>query len=145
TLEETGLWLGGPAREAAVAARADIEAGRVTLAEVAGAGCIDAAAFAVAGHWVTPPGAPRRYDTRFFATRVSPERAADVSPDGTEVVAVRWWRPGELIEALAAGEVDAMEPTRAFIGALARHDTAAGVLAAARAFEPPPRPGWVAF
>jgi hypothetical protein len=59
--------------------------------------------------WVTPPGLPSRYDTRFFAA---------VVPPGTEVLAVseevqesRWLSPADALEAVALGDLDMWQPT----------------------------------
>jgi hypothetical protein len=62
------------------------------------------------GHWITPEGAPRRFDTRFFAAR-APERQ-DASPDGRETTSGVWTRPADMLTAADAGEVELILPTR---------------------------------
>jgi ADP-ribose pyrophosphatase YjhB (NUDIX family) len=59
--------------------------------------------------WVTPPGLPSRYDTRFFAAFV---------PAGTDVIAVseedadwRWLRPADALDAIAEGDLAIWQPT----------------------------------
>ncbi len=44
-------------------------------------------------HWLTPPGMPRRFDTRFFVARMP--AAQRVRPDGRETVEHMWLAPAE--------------------------------------------------
>lgn len=60
-------------------------------------------------HWVTPMGAPRRYDTWFFIG-VSPAGQEPV-PDGREVVDALWTVPSEALALHRAGTLDLMLPT----------------------------------
>ena len=62
-----------------------------------------------AGRWVTPLGAPVRFDTIFFVTRV-PE-GWEPSPDPAEVADAMWWTPAEALTRLGAGEVIMAPPT----------------------------------
>lgn len=62
-----------------------------------------------AGRWVTPLGAPVRFDTIFFVTRV-PE-GWEPDPDPAEVADAMWWTPAEALTRLAAGEVIMAPPT----------------------------------
>jgi glyoxylase-like metal-dependent hydrolase (beta-lactamase superfamily II)/8-oxo-dGTP pyrophosphatase MutT (NUDIX family) len=52
-------------------------------------------------HWVTPPGPPRRFDTRFFVA-VAPERQV-ASHDGTETIDHVWIAPAQALEEHRAG------------------------------------------
>lgn len=75
--------------------------------------------------WKTPPGQPRRFDTRFFVVAAPLDQEADC--DGHETVECGWWRP---TAALDAGLL-LIEPTRVTLEWLATHDTVADALAAA--------------
>ena len=132
TLEETGLWLGA-APEAPLRARRAIDAGRTRLAEVAAAGSIRAADLPHAGRWVTPVGAPRRYDTHFFVARADGESQDldGLSPDGREVIGLEWARPDDALSRLEDGSLSALEPTVAYLEALAGYESAGAVLEAA--------------
>ena len=83
TFEEVGLWVGG---------------------EVP----VDAADFPHVGRWITPPGAPRRYDTHFFLARY---RGGDVVADRQELDEAWWERPASVLERVGAGVLDAILPT----------------------------------
>lgn len=81
------------------------------------------------GHWITPEGAPRRYDTRFFLA-AAPARQTPLHDDH-EVIANEWVRPAEAVERVLAGELTMMPPTISCLRAVARFETAADALAAA--------------
>jgi glyoxylase-like metal-dependent hydrolase (beta-lactamase superfamily II) len=85
-------------------------------------------------HWVTPPGRPKRFDTRFFVAEAPHGQAA--LHDGTEIVDHRWVRPAD---ALAPGQpMKFVGPTQATLAQVARFDSAAAVVAWARAQGPVP-------
>ena len=78
-------------------------------------------------HWLTPPGAPKRFDTRFFVAMAPPGQ--DPSPDRTETVECLWRTP-----AAALDPSDALvlaQPTRRTLEWLGTHGTARAVLDAA--------------
>jgi glyoxylase-like metal-dependent hydrolase (beta-lactamase superfamily II)/8-oxo-dGTP pyrophosphatase MutT (NUDIX family) len=81
-------------------------------------------------HWVTPPGPPRRYDTRFFVAHAPPGQTA--SHDGVETVDHVWIRPGEALERNRRGEFALGSPTIRTLRALAELDAADQVLKHAR-------------
>ena len=81
------------------------------------------------GHWITPEGAPRRYDTRFFLAAAPPSQTP--LHDDHEVIANAWLRPLDAIERSRSGELTMMPPTLASLRAIARFETAADALAAA--------------
>jgi len=78
---------------------------------------LDPAALVEFGRWVTPPGGPRRYDTRFFVAR-APD-GHDGTHDGSELVASAWMRPDDVLAACARGEVELILPTRRSLETLA--------------------------
>lgn len=81
------------------------------------------------GHWITPEGAPRRYDTRFFLAAAPPNQTP--LHDDHEVIANEWLRPADAIARNAAGELTMMPPTISSLKAIARFDTVADALDAA--------------
>jgi 8-oxo-dGTP pyrophosphatase MutT (NUDIX family) len=87
------------------------------------------------GHWVTPRGRAKRFDTRFFVA-IAPE-GRDAVADGREILSHAWMDPREAL----AGEFGArlMTPTRATLQALAAFRTAREAIAWAQALEAIPR------
>lgn len=82
-------------------------------------------------HFVTPPGAPRRYDTWFFVAAAPPGQ--DGAPDDDETVAAEWVRPADLLARARSGEVTLFGPTPQVIALLARYRSAADLLGAVAA------------
>ncbi len=118
TFEEVGLWVGG-----GIPCRSED--------------------FPHAGWWITPTGAPRRYDTRFFLARY---RGGEVVPDRLEITDAWWGRPLEILDEIASGSLNAISPTIRFLERLARYSSADAVLAAAeRNHTDTNRAGWVGF
>lgn len=56
---------------------------------------LDAERLAYFAHWLTPPGMPRRFDTRFFIALAPPGQTA--RPDGRETVEHQWLRPADAV------------------------------------------------
>lgn len=71
-------------------------------------------------YWLTPPGLPKRFDTRFFVAIAPPGQMA--IHDGTEVVEHRWIRPAEAAD--PASGLLVMHPTRRTLNAIAQFATA---------------------
>jgi 8-oxo-dGTP pyrophosphatase MutT (NUDIX family) len=80
-------------------------------------------------HWITPIGAPRRYDTRFF---VAPA-PADQTPahDAGETIAEVWITPAEALRRHRAREIELILPTIRSLQAITRFGTSGELLAAA--------------
>ncbi len=83
------------------------------------------------GHWVTPAGAPRRYDTRFFLA-AAPEGQRPVHDD-REVISAQWITPTRALDNHAAGDFAMLPPTVATLRSLRRFDSAGDALDAAAA------------
>ena len=81
---------------------------------------------APAGHWVTPLGAPVRFDTRFFCVR-APE-GWEPQPDPREVEECRWVTPAAALDELASGDALMAPPTIEMLQLLAKHDDVDSVL-----------------
>jgi 8-oxo-dGTP pyrophosphatase MutT (NUDIX family) len=87
-------------------------------------------------HWITPEGAPRRYDTRFFLCAAPAEQTP--LHDDRETIANCWIRPADAIERYERGEFDLILPTLESLRAIGRFERSADVLAAAAAAEQAP-------
>lgn len=82
-------------------------------------------------HWITPEGAPRRYDTRFFVAR-APVAQIPIHDDH-EVIANVWIRPVDALARHRAGEFEMIFPTIRTLRAIERFTCADDLLAAAAA------------
>ncbi|MCB0976379.1 MAG: NUDIX domain-containing protein [Acidimicrobiales bacterium] len=119
--------------------RSAVDGGTRRLVEVCGA---EGLRLAVDGmhyfaHWVTPAGAPRRYDTRFFVAAAP----AGQTPlhDDHEVIANEWLRPADGLARALAGELTMLPPTIASLRAVQQFGTVAELLSAAQAITSVPR------
>ncbi|MET3391998.1 8-oxo-dGTP pyrophosphatase MutT (NUDIX family) [Variovorax sp. 1140] len=86
-------------------------------------------------HWLTPPGMPRRFDTRFFLATM-PE-AQSVRPDGRETVEHMWLRPADAVD--PARGLKLMNVTRRILLELARFQSVQELMAHARGLKHIPR------
>jgi 8-oxo-dGTP pyrophosphatase MutT (NUDIX family) len=140
--EEAGILLAVPDRGAAArgwiddllpAARTRLNAGELPFAEVL-AGCglvLDARDVFVFAHWLTPEGAPRRYDTWFL---VAPAPGGqEGSHDDAELVHSEWVRPSDALARYDAGQLDLIFPTLRTLRVLESFTTAAALLDEVRA------------
>jgi 8-oxo-dGTP pyrophosphatase MutT (NUDIX family) len=81
------------------------------------------------GHWITPVGLPRRYDTRFFVAGAPPEQQP--RHDEGETVASLWVRPADALTRFQRGEFELIDPTVKSLQAISRFACTADLLAAA--------------
>ena len=88
-------------------------------------------ALSYVSRWVTPEGAPRRFDTRFFVGAAPTEQTP--LHDATETIAHEWVRPVDALDRHRAGQVDLMFPTLRTLEWLAAEPSVDDVLAAAAA------------
>ena len=86
-------------------------------------------------HWITPRGAPRRYDTRFFVA-VLPE-GQEALHDDEEVIASLWVSPSDALVRHEAGEIDLMFPTMKNLQAISRFSRTEELVDAAAAASVP--------
>ena len=80
-------------------------------------------------HWITPRGAPRRYDTRFFVAAAPPGQIA--AHDAGETIAEVWISPHDALARHRAGEIDIIFPTIRNLQVIGRFDTSRALLGAA--------------
>jgi 8-oxo-dGTP pyrophosphatase MutT (NUDIX family) len=91
---------------------------------------IDARELVEFARWITPAGAPRRYDTRFFVARAPDGHEGE--HDGSELVASAWMRPADVLGAFEHGEIDLILPTQRSLEILVRFDRVDSLLAEMR-------------
>lgn len=91
---------------------------------------IDNDAIEYIGHWITPVGEPRRYDTRFFAAAVGPrsEPALHIQ----EVLKAIWLRPAEALDLARDGSLPMVFPTIKTLESVSEFATTSEVLQAFR-------------
>jgi 8-oxo-dGTP pyrophosphatase MutT (NUDIX family) len=150
TFEEAGVLLAIDARGASVdlsppglerrfaKLRVESDAGRARLADAVRAEGLRLAVDRVhyAARWITPPGAPRRYDTRFFVAAMPPGQTP--VHDDREAVDSAWERPSDALARFARGELALLPPTVGMLRVLAAFRRAGDAVAAAAAHEDGP-------
>lgn len=132
--EEAGLLLACDAAEASALQRARqaLLAGELTFAEF----CreyelmLRADRLAYLSRWVTPPGPPRRFDTRFFVAEAPPGQRA--VPDGSETVGHLWIQPAQAVARYRSGRLPLGLPTLHTLETLASYDSVNELLMYAR-------------
>jgi glyoxylase-like metal-dependent hydrolase (beta-lactamase superfamily II)/8-oxo-dGTP pyrophosphatase MutT (NUDIX family) len=78
-------------------------------------------------HWLTPPGRPKRFDTRFFVAVAPPEQHA--SADETESAELMWLKPADALA--PERQLKLMLVTEETLRALAKFASAADAIASA--------------
>ncbi|MBE0615252.1 MAG: MBL fold metallo-hydrolase [Burkholderiales bacterium] len=113
--------------------RESIRAGRATLADLCRVHNLRLAAGRLAyhSHWITQPGRPRRFDTRFFVAEAPAAQTA--SHDNSETVDHIWIRPAEALERHKRGEMQLVFPTIKTLESISRFGSAAALMEFARA------------
>ena len=109
-------------------ARADLNAGSLAFGDLLAKRdlVLDARELRVFAHWLTPRGAPRRYNTWFFVAP-APD-GEEGTHDDNELVASAWVRPIDALAQHAAGEIDLIFPTEMSLRALSRYDRSRDLL-----------------
>jgi glyoxylase-like metal-dependent hydrolase (beta-lactamase superfamily II)/8-oxo-dGTP pyrophosphatase MutT (NUDIX family) len=128
TFEEVGLLLADPLPEAARLAalagwRERLQRGTASMAELCEAERLrlDLRGLAYYSHWLTPPGVPKRFDTRFFAALAPAAQQAEA--DYGEAVELMWLTPRAALD--PARELKLLPVTRRTLQDLARFGRAA--------------------
>jgi len=80
-------------------------------------------------HWITPEGAPRRYDTRFFVATAPQFQTA--AHDAGEVIADEWITPLDALRRHREGDIELIFPTIKNLQAISRFATVAELIHAA--------------
>jgi 8-oxo-dGTP pyrophosphatase MutT (NUDIX family) len=135
TLEEAGIVLARrvPDPAALAVARVALNTGERALADVLAAHdlVLDAGDVHLFSHWLTPEGAPRRYDT-WFLVAPAPE-AQEGSHDDGELVHSEWVRPADAIARHERGDIELIFPTYRTLRVLEAFATSTALLDAVRA------------
>ena len=113
-------------------ARKDAESGILTFGAIVAAERLRLAADQLTyfSRWITPEGAVRRYDTRFFYAPAPELQVAE--HDNREAIAHEWARPSDVLARHARGECKLRAPTRHTLERFAAFDTAAALCAAVK-------------
>jgi 8-oxo-dGTP pyrophosphatase MutT (NUDIX family) len=130
--EGPGLLAGDPEEEARfAAARREVNDGSRRFLDL----CRDEGLRLAVGdvhyfaHWITPRGAPRRYDTRFFVAAAPPGQIA--AHDAGETIADVWITPEDALARHRSGEIEIIFPTIRNLQVISRFSTSGALLAAA--------------
>lgn len=138
---DTGAWLDTSTEWSSARLarnRRDVHTGTVSLAAVLETEglVLDLSGVHYVSHWITPPGRPRRFDTRFFVAVAPPDQP--VSHDTAETVESVWTTPAAALVRGTGGEITLLIPTIANLKTLTRFSSTEELVAAARAIGPVP-------
>lgn len=97
---------------------------------------VDPSALLEAGTLLTPPFAPMRYDTTFYACELPPDQAPRVEPG--ELVSGRWWRPADAVARFEQEAFPLPPPTLAYLRVLSATGSAERAAEWARATDGKP-------
>ncbi|MEX2466665.1 MAG: hypothetical protein WD995_07125 [Gemmatimonadota bacterium] len=92
---------------------------------------IDGLSVEYLAHWITPVAEPRRYDTRFFAARVTGDTVPIVDP--REMTDALWVEPAAALHGYRAGDLPMVFPTIKTLEQLADYPDTATALERIRA------------
>lgn len=81
-------------------------------------------------YWVPPPITPKRFSTFFFATRLAPGEAGEVSIDDGEITEHEWMSPATALNRRDLGEIELAPPTWMTLHLLATWNTTDAALTA---------------
>ena len=120
--EECGLWLGADMLADAARWRHQLHAGEGLARIAAEAGLrLYTRALQPWGHWVTPVGLPKRFDTAFFVARAPQGQVPSV--DEGETTTLAWVHPPQALEAQTRGEFQMEFATVSVLRTLLPHAT----------------------
>lgn len=91
---------------------------------------IDAHSLAYFAHWITAPGRPRRFTTRFFVAHAPVGQLG--SHDASETVDSRWISAQDALAACARNEIELVHPTRVSLEEIAPFERAEQIIHFAR-------------
>jgi 8-oxo-dGTP pyrophosphatase MutT (NUDIX family) len=112
--------------------RRQLSAGRITLAALCKTHGWRLAADEMLfySHWITPPGVPRRFDTRFFLCPVPNGQSASLASD--EMSELIWITAADALAQHASGRLMLMFPTRTLLREMAKFDDIGALFSFAR-------------
>ena len=132
TFEEVGLLLADGAFDIAALQdwRLRLQAGSSGAAEFCAANALklDLRELVYFAHWLTPPGAAKRFDTRFFAAPAPEGQVAEA--DGGETLELMWLRPQQALE--PERKLKLLPVTRRILQQMSAHADVASAMAALR-------------
>jgi 8-oxo-dGTP pyrophosphatase MutT (NUDIX family) len=122
-----------PAIDRFRAHRHELNQGRRTMAGVLEAERLSLAVDRLVyfARWITPEGAPRRYDARFFAAIAPP--AQTPLHDDRETISHVWVRPSHALDEHRSGRFKLMLPTSRTLEEFASYNSAGALMTAMRA------------